>query len=326
MHETSERADLTDLVAQVRTFTGLTGKAGIALVSDVLGPSDWVSGPGDDGAVTVIDVFDDSRDVNIISCGEAIHPQFVRQDPYGAGIAAVLANVNDLAAMGARPLCVVDTVIATADVARSILEGIRDACRMYDVPLVGGHLTDHLGEPALSAFAVGQASRPLSVTRAAPGQSLMVAACLDGEMRADFPFFRAFEPRGSRMAADIRILPELAASGLVVAAKDVSMAGLLGSLGMLLERHRLGVEVDLSQVPTPVGVDLTRWLTCFPSYGFLLCVPEGGEAAVTERFSRDGLDAAVVGSLDGSGVLSIRQGSETMTVLDFATDRVTGLT
>ena len=145
-------------------------------------------------------------------------------------------------------------------------------------------------------------------------------------MRADFPFFRAFESRGSRMAADIRILPELAASGLVVAAKDVSMAGLLGSLGMLLERRRLGVEVDLSRVPTPVGVDVTRWLTCFPSYGFLLCVPEGGEFAVTERFSRDGLDAAVVGSLDGSGVLSIRQGSETVTVLDFATDRVTGLT
>ena len=118
MHGTSERVGLTDLVAQVRTFTGLTGKAAIALVSDVLGPSDWVSGPGDDGAVTVIDVFDDSRDVNIVSCGEAIHPQFVRQDPYGAGIAAVLANVNDLAAMGARPLCIVDTVIATADVAR----------------------------------------------------------------------------------------------------------------------------------------------------------------------------------------------------------------
>jgi selenophosphate synthetase-related protein len=325
MQGRSERIDLTDIVAQVRSFPGLTGKAAIAMVSDVLGPSDWISGPGDDGAVTLVDVDGGSLAISIVSCGEAIHPQFVRQDPYGAGIAAVLANVNDLAAMGARPLCIVDTVIATADVARRILKGMRDACRMYDVPLVGGHLTDHPGEPALSAFAVGQATRPLSVSRAAPGQSLMVAACLDGEMRVDFPFFRAFESRGSRMAADIRILPELAASGDVVAAKDVSMAGLLGTLGMLLEQHKLGVEVDLSLVPTPVAVDLGRWLTCFPSYGFLLCVPSGREAAVTERFSRDGLAAAVVGCLDGSGVLSVRHGDETATVLDFATDSVTGL-
>jgi selenophosphate synthetase-related protein len=321
-----EQTDLTDLVEQVRSFAGLTGKAAIAMVSDVLGPSDWISGPGDDGAVTVVDVDEDSRGISIVSCGEAIHPQFVRHDPYGAGIAAVLANVNDLAAMGARPLGIVDTVIATTDVARQILEGLRDACRMYDVPLVGGHLTEHPGEPALSAFAVGQATRPLSVSRAAPGQSLMVAACLDGEMRVDFPFFRALESRGSRMAADIRILPELAASGDVVAAKDVSMAGLLGTLGMLLEKHKLGVQVDLSLLPTPAGVELARWLTCFPSYGFLLCVPSGREAVVTERFSREGLAAAFVGRLDGSGILSVRLGGETAVVLDFATDTVTGLT
>lgn len=321
-----EQTDLTDLVEQVRSFAGLTGKAAIAMVSDVLGPSDWISGPGDDGAVTVVDVDGASRGISIVSCGEAIHPQFVRHDPYGAGIAAVLANVNDLAAMGARPLGIVDTVIATTDVARQILEGLRDACRMYDVPLVGGHLTEHPGEPALSAFAVGQATRPLSVSRAAPGQSLMVAACLDGEMRVDFPFFRAFESRRSRMAADIRILPELAASGDVVAAKDVSMAGLLGTLGMLLEQHKLGVQVDLSLLPTPASVELARWLTCFPSYGFLLCVPSGREAVVTERFSREGLAAAFVGRLDGSGILSVRLGGETAVVLDFATDTVTGLT
>jgi hypothetical protein len=196
---------------------------------------------------------------------------------------------------------------------------------MYDVPLVGGHLTDHSGQPALSAFAIGQSVRPLSVGRAAAGQSLMVAAALDGEMRADFPFFRAFDSRVGRMASDLRILPELATAGDVVAAKDISMAGLLGTLGMLLEQHRLGVEVDLEQLPTPPGVELSRWLTCFPSYGFLLCVPAGREPVVTERFERDGLDAAVVGTVDPSGILAIRHQDETAVVLDLTTESVTGL-
>ena len=39
----------------------------------------------------------------VIACGEALLPTFVAADPYGAGVAAVLANVNDLAAMGLLP-------------------------------------------------------------------------------------------------------------------------------------------------------------------------------------------------------------------------------
>ncbi len=52
-------------------------------------------------------------------------PPFVAADPYGAGIAAVLANVNDVAAMGGFPLAIVDTVVADRETARSVLEGMR---------------------------------------------------------------------------------------------------------------------------------------------------------------------------------------------------------
>ena len=41
----------------------------------------------------------------------------------------------------------------------------------------------------------------------------------------------------------------MASSGACVAAKDISMAGLVGSLAMLLEWSRLGVTVDLEQLP-----------------------------------------------------------------------------
>ena len=72
-------------------------------------------------------------------------------------------------------------------------------------------------------------------------------------MRTDFPFFRSFDERGDRMAGDVRVLPALAASGACVAAKDVSMAGLVGSLAMLLEWSRLGVTLDLDALPRPAG-------------------------------------------------------------------------
>src|SRR5215475_13004531 len=252
--------DIDALVEAVRAHPGVRGKAEIGLVREVFGDSDWRSGPGDDGAVVM------HEGTALVVGGEAILPAFVAADPYGAGVAAVTTNLNDLAAMGAWPLALVDTVTGPRDVVRPVLEGMRWAAGLYDVPVVGGHLTGTTRPPSLSAFGLGRADRPLSARAAAPGQSLVVAACLDGQMRADFPFFASFDERGDRLAGDVRLLAEGASAGWVVAAKDVSMAGLVGSLAMLLECNRLGATVDLGAVPVPAGVTLREWLLCFPCF------------------------------------------------------------
>ena len=311
---------LADVVASVLDNPGLRSKAEIGLVGEVLGAApDWLGGPGDDGAVV------EAAGTLVVACGEAVFPPFVAADPHGAGFAAVLTNVNDLAAMGAVPLGIVDTVVASEAVARKVLEGMREACGLLDVPIIGGHLTIHDGPPAVSAFGVGHAPFPLSVTNAAPGQSLVVAAALDGAMRADFPFFPAFTARGQRCAGDVRLLAQLAADGVCVASKDISMAGLIGSLAMLLECDGLGVTVDLDAVPTPAGVPLTRWLNCFPSFGFLLCVPSGREQECLAAFAERDLAAAVVGELNGTGELAVTTGGAIATVMRMADFRVTGL-
>lgn len=314
---------LAEIVASVLANPGLRSKAEIGLVGDVLGDAtrrgDWLGGPGDDGAVV------DAGGTRVVACGEAIFPPFVAADPHGAGYAAVLTNVNDLAAMGAVPLGIVDTVVGTEAVARAVLGGMREASLRYDVPIIGGHLTVTDAPPAVSAFGVGHAPVPLSVTAAAAGQSLVVVAALDGEMRADFPFFPAYRSRGDRSAGDVRLLAALARDGLCVAAKDISMAGLLGSLAMLLECGGLGVTVDLDVVPTPAGLPLTRWLNCFPSFGFLLCVPPGREAACVAACTDRELDAAVVGTLDAGGELAVTAAGERASVLRLDAFRVTGL-
>ncbi len=315
------RTMLNEIVASVRASPGLRNKAPIALVADVLGRPDWQSGPGDDGAVV------EGDGATLVVGGEALWPPFVAADPYGAGIAAVLANVNDLAAMGARPLAIVDTVVASEAIARRALEGMAHAGRLYGVPVVGGHLTISDGTPALSAFGLGQAEpgRVLSIARAAAGQSLVLAACTDGTMRADFPFFSSLKERAADLSGDVRTLAALAAAGDAVAAKDVSMAGVLGSLAMLLECNRLGTTVDLDALPRPAGVPLELWLTCFPCFAFWLCVPPGHEEQCLGAFTERGLDAAMVGTLDGSGLLRARLGEATAVVFDLKEEGITGL-
>jgi uncharacterized protein len=308
--------DLGRLVDQLRANPGLRNKAPIALVREVFGAGDWLAGPGDDGAVV---------DGSLIVGGEAILPAFVAGDPFGAGVAAVLANVNDLAAMGAVPLAIVDTVVAGDDVARKALEGMRYASGLYDVPIVGGHLTRHDGAPALSAFGLGRADRVLSVRNAEEGQSLMLACVTEGAMRSDFPFFASFDERGERLAGDVRTLATVAGAGSCVAAKDVSMAGIVGSLALLLECHRLGVTVDLEALPLPAGVELAQWLVAFPCFAFLLCVPAGREDDCSRPFTERGIHATVIGTVDGSGEVAVAFGGRREVVIDLASETVTGL-
>ena len=311
--------DLQALARTVRDHPGVAAKAEIGLVSEVFPGTDWLAGPGDDGAVVT------DLGVSLVVGGEAILPSFVAADPYGAGVAAVTTNLNDLAAMGAWPLALVDTVTGPRDVIRRVLEGMRWASGLYQVPVVGGHLTVTEGPPGLSAFGLGRADFPLSAQAAAPGQSLMVGCCLDGKMRPDFPFFPSYDERGGKLAGDVRLLAEGAAAGWVVAAKDVSMAGLVGSLAMLLECNRLGVRLDLDALPVPAGVTAERWVTCFPCLSFLLCVPPGREEDCLHAFGLRGLAAATVGTLDETGLLRISSAGKTETVFDLGVESVTNL-
>ena len=325
---TNDATELEELAGVLRSHPALRAKHEIGLVGEVLGAGSWVHGPGDDGAVVAAlpRLPSAGRDADqVIACGEALLPAFVASDPYGAGVAAVLTNVNDLAAMGAVPLAIVDTVVGSPELAREALRGMKDACGWYDVALAGGHLTLHDGAPALSAFGVGRAAAVLSTTNVAAGQTLVVAACTVGTMRSDFPFFASFAERADRLADDVRVLASVAASGACVAAKDVSMAGLVGSLAMLLEWSRLGVTLDLERLPRPDGVSLQEWLTCFPAYAFLLCSPPGREDECLSAFHERGLEAAAVGVVDESGLVALRSGGRRATVIDLAVTGVTGL-
>ena len=122
-----------------------------------------------------------------------------------------------------------------------------------------------------------------------------------------------------------RVLAEVADNGACVAAKDISMAGLVGSLAMLLEHGRFGVTVDLDRLPRPAGVPLERWLTCFPSFGFLLCVPPGREDACIRPFQQRGLRGRGGRRDRHQRPGRAASGADRVTAIDLSTGTVTGL-
>lgn len=77
------------------------------------------------------------------------------------------------------------------------------------------------------------------------------------------------------------------------AAKDVSMAGVVGTAGMLAEASGTGAELDISAIPRPADAEMGSWLTCFPGFGMLTVdatpvpLPDGVDDAVCGRLTAD---------------------------------------
>jgi len=120
-------------------------------------------------------------------------------------------------------------------------------------------------------------------------------------------------------------LPILAERGLVQAAKDISQAGLLGTLVMLLESARTGAEISLAAIPRPEGTDWQKWLCMFPSYGYLLTAHPHQSADVLAHFHRAGIGAAVIGEITQEQKLWVGSDNDRRCFWDLGSTPLTGI-
>jgi AIR synthase-related protein len=246
---------------------------------------------------------------------EGLVSDFVETMPWFAGYSSVMVNISDVYAMGGRPLAVVDALWSDGlESAEQILAGMAAASSAYGVPVVGGHSNTRSAEPQLAVSILGRARALLSSFNARPGDSLVMAVDLRGRFEDPYPFWNAsVDAPAERLRDDLELLPQLAESGLCEAAKDISMAGVLGTSLMLLECSGVGARIDLDAIPRPEGVDFERWLSAFPSYGFLLSVRDEHVDEVHACFAQRGLACATIGSVDASReVLLTQQGDSAL--------------
>jgi len=264
---------------------------------------------------------------HLLLAAEGMLPWFVSEDPWFAGYCAVMVNISDVAAMGGRPLAIVN-VLWTPGAERSepIWQGMNAAARAYGVPIVGGHTAAADGANAyLAAAVMGRAERLITSFDAMPGDDLLMAVDLRGAYRGEKPFWNCSTsaPPG-RLRADLDILPALAASGACRAGKDISNGGIPGTLAMLLECSSVGAELWLDQLPRPDGVPLERWLISFPSFGFLLAVSPEKSAEVIDQFAAREIACAAVGRFTESRSFVLTLGHARQVFLEWQTGAEAG--
>ena len=217
---------------------------------------------------------------DLVAACDAIVPSMVERDPHWAGWCSVLVNVNDLAAMGAVPVGLLNALGARdRSFAARILAGLRDAAATYGVPVLGGHT--QLGVPAaLSVTALGRTAHPVPGGGGRPGHRVWVTADLGGGWRPGHRG-RQWDSTTHRRAPELRAMLGSVAAARPAAAKDVSMAGIAGTLGMLAEASGCAAVLDVARVPRPAGAAAGDWLTCFPGFAMLSTGPLAAGPAVS---------------------------------------------
>lgn len=294
----ADHAILSRLTAFLRTHTGVADKLAIA---HAYAPAQALAGAirlGDDCAA-----IPDNHGF-LLFAGEGMLESFVAEDPWFAGYSAVMVNLSDIAAMGGRPLAIIDILWTPGlEQGGAIWEGITAASQSYGVPVVGGHTTiTRTGHSFLAAAVLGRANRLITSFDARPGDALLMAVDLRGEYRRDKPFWNAsVSAPPERLRGDLELLPTLAEKGWVRAGKDISNGGVVGTLAMLLQCSQRGAELWLDQIPRPDQADLTRWLVSFPSFGFLLSVDPSQIDNVKKLFDDREIAAARVGTITEAG-------------------------
>jgi hypothetical protein len=318
---------LSEIIQEIRNYPGITRKRDIYRITDnLLHVTDFGN--------TVADFGEDAAAIYhggeyLLLAADGIWSGLIEANPYAAGKASVMVSVNDIYAMGGKPLAMVNVIgVPDGKYYEEIINGIRKGCEKFQVPMVGGHLHPDTKELSLSVSIMGVAKKLLLSNNACEGQDIIFAVDLEGRGYKCKPVLSWDTNSGKKsgqVLERLEVLPFLAESELCRTAKDVSNGGLLGTIALLMETSDKGAVIDIDKIPRPDEFYLIDWLKAFLSYGFILSVDRDKTERVIEAFSMKGIIAKSIGSVTNLKQIVIRYNNEEGVLFDLNKESIAGI-
>ncbi len=309
-----------------------------------------VTGPGADAAVLRLRHPDTGAETGRgVALSTDGNHRWCAVDPRAGTAAVVAESLANLAAVGARPLALVNCLNFGSPENPEVMwqfsesvDGMAEACRAFEVPVIGGNVSFYnaSGEDDIDPSpVVGTLGIIDDLQRRPPGLGLSSDARLvlvgpDPAGEAD----AGGEPSGlagSRWAFDrdlrggplvpvdfavhsrvCELVRGLVADDLVAGVGDVSDGGLAGLLGEAVARSELGVRVEV-----PRGASPLAWLFGESPSRMLLGVHPDALATVTDRAHAAGVPLRELGSVAGDRL--VVRTAEDAAVVDLDVTEVT---
>jgi AIR synthase-related protein len=305
---------LQKLIETVRNYPGVTSKVALApVISSFEKRNESGFSNGDDTAV-----LKSANGYDLFAI-EGFLPDFVAQDPWFAGWCGVMVNVSDITAMGGRAKAVVNALWSAEDeISAQIFAGMNAASKAYAVPIVGGHTSHNSKSTQLAVSILGHANQVLTSFDANAGDAIVVAIDQRGAFRTPYLNWNATpHVPPERLRGDLELLPLLAKKGWLTGCKDISQAGLLGTLAMFMDCSQKGADIFLKQIPKPDQVNWSNWLCAFPSFGFVMTCPVDKVDDVVTIFQNRGIHSAAIGHVTQRPSIEVIDEEQRVTFWDF---------
>lgn len=212
-------------------------------------------GIGDDAAVLAGGVVL-STDIHV----EGVHFRRDTLTPAQIGARVAAANLSDLAAMGAEPICLLLAlgIPPGFDDVDALVEGVA----AHEVALAGGDLS-RADSLVLSVTAVGAAERPVLRSGGRPGDRLVVTGPLGAQAVSGYT-----APIVPRLAEGREL------AGLATAMIDLS-DGIATDLRRLAAASGCGARVDIADLPVAAGATQEQAAAGGEDHELLAAVPAG---------------------------------------------------
>ncbi len=281
-----------------------------------------VVGPGGDAAVLRLPGTE--RGLAITTDGKA---RFCRLDPRTGGTLAVLEAARNVACAGAVPRALVNCLNfgdpTDPEVMwqfSEVVDGLGDACRALDLPVVGGNVSFYNSshgsniDPTPVIGVVGVIDRltePPPPAALAPGCCVVVLgetrAELGGSEWATLHGLRGGLPPQADLSAGValhHLVCDLVGARALRGVHDCSDGGVAVAIAEMAISGACGAQIDLAALPGPTGDPA---MACFSESAnrVLVCVDESGVEAVLETAAAAGVPGGDIGSTGGTQLTSV---------------------
>ena len=280
-----------------------------------------IQGPGENAGV--IDIGDD--DAIVFKIESHNHPSFI--EPYQGAATGVGGIMRDVFTMGARPIANLNSIHfgspqhkKTRNLLRGVVHGIGGYGNCIGVPTIAGQTSfdeSYNGNILVNAMTLGLVkknkifyskatglNKPIIYVGSKTGRdgihgASMASTIFDEKIEEKKPTVQVGDPFTEKLLLEACL--ELMAGDSIIAIQDMGAAGLTSSSIEMASKGKLGVELNLNEVPcrelkmTPYEIMLSE------SQERMLIVLENGKEDIAKKiFNKWNLDFAIIGKTTNS--------------------------
>lgn len=245
--------------------------------------------------------------------------------PRAAGLNAVLANMMDIYAAGGTPTSfAVALSYSDPKIGEALLDGLITGSQIFRVPIVRGHTNPSSSSTYVVGSATGKVMKTNLLTAGGAESGNVLVLLFDKVGQRGESYKLGWDSVTGRTSEDVvlrlSVMNELASEKLLTAAKDVSVAGVIGTAGMMLEYSGCGGTLNLDSLDSsrPSDIPLEDWVRMFISLGFLVATAESNLPDVKRITQAHGLSTTLFGQADDSKAVRLTLGKEERIFFDFS--------